>query len=223
VQTLDQRVIEVIGAHSLVRSIELVGSRAEGGATAHSDWDFGIETDDFAALADELPALCATLNPIAQQWDRLSSRYCWMLMLPGPRKIDLIFADQPHQLEPPWEPTPKNLIGIDLHFWDWMLWLSSKEAAGKHDLVASELEKLYQHLLAPLGAEQAPLAVPAAVTAYRHVRAEAERHFAVQVPRNLEHAVASAVTGTAMWLHPTSSHCDGNHREEACGSTNKSS
>ena len=31
---------------------------------------------------------------------------CWMVMLPGPVKVDLIVADVPHEHEPPWEPSP---------------------------------------------------------------------------------------------------------------------
>jgi hypothetical protein len=118
------------------------------------DWDFLIDADNFAAVAADLPALCAPLDPIAQQWDRLSFRYCWMLILRGPTKIDLIFGDQPHQQQPPWEPIRDNLTAIDRDFWDWTLWLAGKEAAGQEHLVASELgsallEKRSQHLLAP--------------------------------------------------------------------------
>ena len=72
-----------------------------GRATARSDWDFLVETADFGTVAAELDSFCALLAPLAQKWDRLSSRYCWMLILRGPTKVDLIFADQPHQPEPP--------------------------------------------------------------------------------------------------------------------------
>lgn len=192
-EDLDQSVVGAVGRHPSVRSVQLVGSRAEGRANVRSDWDFAIDTDDFRALAADLPALCAALDPMAQQWDRLSSRYCWMLMLRGPTKVDLIFGDQPHQQEPPWEPTRDNLRAIDRHFWDWTLWLGSKEAAGKEDLVASELEKLFQHLLAPLGVGQIPASLSAAVAEYRDARAEAERRFHRRVPRDLETEVASTL------------------------------
>jgi predicted nucleotidyltransferase len=66
-------------------SVELTGSRAEGRATERSDWDFCIDTDDFDALASDLPQLLAPLAPLAQQWDRLATHRCWMLILPGPR------------------------------------------------------------------------------------------------------------------------------------------
>jgi hypothetical protein len=191
--TLCTAVLSAIGPHEAVRTIELAGSRAEGRATALSDWDFVVATDDFPALARDLPDLCAALAPLAVQWDRLSPHHCWMLMLPGPTKVDLIFPDEPHEPEPPWEPTRENLDAIDRHFWDWALWLRSKEAAGKRGLVASELEKLFEHLLGPLGATTRPDSVAESVAAYRAARAKVERRFAYQVPRELEAVVACLV------------------------------
>jgi hypothetical protein len=176
-----------------VSEIGLVGSRAEGRATEHSDWDFRVETTDFDAVAGALPDLLEALAPIAQQWDRLSTHACWMLMLPGPVKIDLIFADEPHELEPPWPPTADNLPAIDRHFWDWLLWLASKNTAGKHDLVSAELQKLFEHLLEPLGVEQRPSSLRDAVGAYRLARKQAEDRFELQVPRRLEAEVASTL------------------------------
>jgi hypothetical protein len=191
--SLDQRVISSVGGHPEVRSITLAGSRAEGRATARSDWDFVVVTDDFPALAADLPELCAPLAPIAMQWDRLSPHWCWMLMLPGPTKIDLLFPDEPHELEPPWEPTRENLAGIDDHFWDWVIWLRSKEAAGKREQVEAELEKLSRHLLGPLGVTRVPGSVAEAVAVYRDARAGAERRLGYEVPRDLEAATADAV------------------------------
>ena len=177
-------------AHPAVRDIRLVGSRADGRATERSDWDFRVETSDFAAVADALPRLLASLEPLAQQWDRLSAQYCWMLMLPGPVKVDLIFVDEPHTDEPPWRPSRENLAGIDAHFWDWMLWLRGKEGAGKGDFVATHLDKVFDHLLAPLGAEQPPASIPEAVDSYVETRSRAERRFGHRVPRDLEAEVA---------------------------------
>lgn len=193
-EALDQRVIATVAPHLSVRSVRLVGSRAEGRATPRSDWDFLIDTDDFPTVAADLPALCAPLDPIAQQWDPLSSCWCWMLILHGPTKIDLIFAKQPHRPEPPWEPTRDNLPAIDRHFWDWMLWLGGKEVSGAQDIIVSELEKLFRHLLAPLGVGQRPASVAAAVAAYRDARGRAERRFGLQVPRELESEVASTLS-----------------------------
>jgi hypothetical protein len=190
---LDRQVTSAIGRHPAVRSIGLVGSRAEGRATEYSDWDFVVTTDDFPALARDLPELSAALAPIAVQWDRLSPHQCWMLVLPGPTKVDLIFPDEPHVLEPPWAPTRENLAAIDRHFWDWALWLRSKEESGRRDLLAAELAKLFRHLLGPLGATTGPGSVAGAVAAYRDARAAAERRFGCEVPRELEAAVAGFV------------------------------
>jgi Nucleotidyltransferase domain len=193
VATLVQQVTAALERHRGVRSVRLVGSRAEGRAHAHSDWDFLVETDEFRVVAGELPSLCELLHPIAQQWDRLSPHYCWMLTLPGPTKVDLVFADQLHRQEPPWEPTRENLVAIDLHFWDWTLWLQGKQTAGKRDLVDAELKKLHRHLLAPLGVQPPPTSLRAAVAAYREAREQAERRFDLQVPRDLETEVAAAL------------------------------
>src|SRR5919199_3157710 len=149
---LADRIIASVAPDPAIRSIQLVGSRADGTAAEFSDWDFRVEANDFAAARASLPRLLAQLEPLAEQWDRLSPKWCWMLIVPGPAKIDLIFTEEPHTDEPPWEPNRDNLGAIDAHFWDWMLWLRSKLERGKHDVIASELEKLFQHLLGPLGA-----------------------------------------------------------------------
>lgn len=189
---LAERVIAAVELHPAIRTIELVGSRAEGRATDLSDWDFRVETYDFASIARALPALLAPLEPLAQQWDRLSPEWCWMLILRGPAKVDLIFPDQPHTKEPPWQPSAGNLRAIEDHFWDWTLWLRGKESARKPGLVASELEKLFEHLLAPLGAERRPSSIGDAIALYRAARDSAEQRFGVAVPRDLERAVAPA-------------------------------
>ena len=115
-------------------------------------------------------------------------------MLRGPVKVDLIFSDEPHALEPPWRVTADTLEGIDAHFWDWILWLDSKSAAGKNTVVAAELEKLFEHLLEPLGAGRRPSSIAEAVVAYRTGRDRAERTFGVAVPRVLESEVAPALS-----------------------------
>jgi hypothetical protein len=183
-------VLAAVAPH--VERIELVGSRAEGRATQWSDWDFGVRARDFAALAQALPGLLAPLDPLVQQWDRLSETWCWMLILRGPVKVDLIF-DDPHVKEPPWEPGPDTLAGIDDHFWDWMLWLRSKEARGEDEYVAEELEKLHGHLLGPLGVEASPSSIAEAVRSYQEARDRVERQFGVTVSRELEDAVKPAL------------------------------
>jgi hypothetical protein len=149
-----------------------------------------VEAADFGAVAEALPGLLAPLEPLVQQWDRLSREWCWMLILRGPVKVDLIFPEEPHAVEPPWEPSADTLSGIDDHFWDWMLWLRSKEAAGKQEVVARELGKLFDHLLGPLGGDRVPSSVAEAVSSYRTARDQAERRFGRAVPRDVEAAVA---------------------------------
>src|ERR1700733_10174325 len=98
-----------------------------------SDWDFRVVTADFAAVREAMPRLVVPLSPVVAQWDRLSRTWCYMLILTGPVKVDLIFG-QPHAAQPPWQPSAATLRGIDDHFWDWALWLRSKQLAGKHGL-----------------------------------------------------------------------------------------
>jgi predicted nucleotidyltransferase len=199
---LAERVIAAVAPHPAVRDIRFVGSRADGHAVDLSDWDFLVETDDFEAVAQVLPFLLEPLEPLAQQWDRLSSERCWMLIVPGPAKIDLIFASEPHTDEPPWQPNRDNLGAIDAHFWDWMLWLRAKEAGGKLGRVAIELDKLFEHLLAPLGVQRRPSSVSEALAGYRAARERAEQRFGVVVPRELEAAVAPAFEqGSATHQH----------------------
>jgi hypothetical protein len=176
-----------------VRRIELVGSRATGLARPDSDWDFRVEARDFGAVAAALPELLAPLEPLAQQWDRLSDEQCWMLILCGPVKVDLIFPEEPHVHEPPWVPTAENLGAIDAHLWDWLLWLRAKERAGKDELVATELAKLFVHLLRPLGVEHVPSSVADAVELYRPARDAAAEQLGCVVSRELEAEVARAL------------------------------
>ena len=185
----------LLRAHPAVRSVELVGSRGRGDPHELSDWDYAVAASDFEAVARDLPRVVAPLEPLAEQWDRLSPKWCWMLIVPGPAKIDLIFTEEPHTDEPPWEPNRDNLGAIDAHFWDWMLWLRSKLERGKHDVIASELERLFQHLLGPLGATAPPSSIAAAIELYRAARAAQEQRLGVTVDRKLETAAAPAFSG----------------------------
>lgn len=175
--------------------MRLIGSRAEDRATELSDWDFAVKTRDFRALAGALPELLAPLSPLSEQWDRLSDRFCWMLMLRGPTKVDLIFVDEAHLPEPPWELAAETLDGIDAHFWDWMLWLYAKGARGDTEVVPSELQKLFVHLLSPLGVAEIPSSIGEAVGRYREARDAAERRFSRRVTRDLDQEVAPVLAG----------------------------
>jgi predicted nucleotidyltransferase len=191
--SLVEAVVAAVSPHPAVESIELVGSRADGRATKWSDWDFAVRARDFDAVAEALPRLLEPLEPLVQQWDRLSDQYCWMLILRGPAKVDLIFPDEPYEKEGPWQPGPGTLAGIDDHFWDWMLWLRGKEAAGKDELIASELEKLFGHLLEPLGVQAPPSTIAEALASYLAARDRAERRFGRVVRRDVEQAVAPSL------------------------------
>ena len=172
--------------------VRLVGSRAEGRSHERSDWDFVVETGDFDAVASALPSLMQPLGCLSQQWDPLSPDWVWMLMLPGPVKVDLVMVGRPHSFEPPYVPSARNLEAIDMHFWDWMLWLRSKPLANR-ELHDHELNKLFVHLLAPLGVEAVPRSVGEAVASYLDARGRAEARFRVKVPRHLEEEVAPAL------------------------------
>jgi hypothetical protein len=187
------RITTVLASRLDVSRVELVGSRARGGATALSDWDFLIHTTNSAGLARELPATVTPLEPLAAQWDRLSERATCMLILPGAIKVDLFPGDERRALEPPWEPTPSNLVAIDAHFWDWTIWLGGKVLARKTDLVAEELRKMQRHLLGPLGVTSPPATVDQAVAGYRGARDRLERSWEISVPRRVGDEVTAAL------------------------------
>jgi hypothetical protein len=180
--------------HPHVRAVELVGSRAAGAPTRLSDWDFEVETDDFNAVAPELPSMVAGLAPLAQQWDRISEYPCYMLMLRGAVKVDLIFPGEPYESLPPWTVSAETLEGIDRHFWDWILWLASKREKGQDEVVRRELAKMSVHLLRPLGVDRVPASIESALGSYRSARDEREREFRVEVSRRLEHEVLHALS-----------------------------
>jgi hypothetical protein len=174
--------------HPAVGSVSLTGSRARGDAIELSDWDFAVETSDFPAVARALPELVAPLEPLAQQWDRLSPHACYMLMLRGIGKVDLIL-DEPWESSPPWTVSAETLGGIDDHFWDWTIWLAAKDRAGKQEFVEAELRKMHGHLLVPLGVKGVPARIADAVDVYTAAQAEAEKRLAMTVPRVVEDEV----------------------------------
>ena len=189
-----ERVTSVLSRHPGIGAVVLVGSRARGEAAELSDWDLKVETSAFRPVAAALPALVAPLKPLAQQWDRLSDHACYMLMLRGAVKVDLIF-EEPHALEPPWVLSADTLTGIDEHFWDWTIWLASKDSAGKQSLVATELQKLHEHLLGPLGVVSTPASIENAVAAYLPALRSAEERLGVRVPAALKREVLDRLAG----------------------------
>ena len=89
---LPDDVIRVLSAGAGIEQVTLAGSRASGLAGPQSDWDFTIATTAFADVRDAMPHLVAPLRPIVAQWDRLSRTWCYMLILGGPAKVDVISA-----------------------------------------------------------------------------------------------------------------------------------
>ena len=179
----------VLLPHPDIRAVELVGSRAGGSPTPSSDWDFVVVTERFDEVGRVLPALVAELEPLGQQWDRIGAYPCYMLLLAGPVKVDLIFPDEPFESLPPWTVSAETLDGIDQHFWDWILWIASKREKREDGLVRRELIKLRDHLLGPLGVDRVPGSIGAAVDGYRAARDEREREFGVEVSRRREREV----------------------------------
>lgn len=188
---VERSVLAVVGSQPAVAGVELVGSRARGTATTLSDWDFLIEPTDAERLAQDVPACVHALEPLARQWDRLSRRAVYMLILPGAIKVDLFLGDRPHAIAPPWRPGPDNLSDVDSHFWDWALWLGSKLLAQHSSLVQNELRKLHDHLLGPLGAATPAASLDEAVSLYQRTCAVAERTHGTVVDRQLADAVTA--------------------------------
>jgi hypothetical protein len=182
-------IVPLFDRHPLVQEICLVGSRARGSATDLSDWDFRLESDDLDQLVAELPALTKPLNPLAAQWDPLAHRAVFMLILEDASKVDLFPGDLTHTVEDPWQPDAANLSDIDAHFWDWAVWLAGKTVADRRDLVRTELDKLFDNLLAPLGAADRPDNIAAAVLDYVALRDKQEQVHRVEIDRRLEDAV----------------------------------
>lgn len=162
---IDLIIPELIRKHPAVSQVTLTGSRQRGDATEWSDWDFLVETTDFEAVSIALPSLTESLNALIHLWDPLSRHAIYMMILKGPVKIDLIF-DRPHPQEPPWTVSIDTIRLINSHFWDWILWIASKEASGKKDMSIKEFEKMYDYLLTPLGCSRSPGCVEEAVRAY---------------------------------------------------------
>lgn len=190
---LGAAVPKLVLKHPRVRAVRLTGSRAAGHVHDLSDWDFLVETDDFASVSESLPVLVAPLHPLSEQWDPYASHACYMLMLRGPTKVDLIFPAQRREWSPAWRPSAETLPAIDRHFWDWILWLEQKRRSGREEVLAIGLGHLYELMLIPMGAATQPASVGEAVEVYRDLRDKLERRFGVTVGRELEGEVGPVV------------------------------
>jgi predicted nucleotidyltransferase len=182
-----------VAGHPAVIGVEFAGSRSRGMHTEHSDWDFAVQTDDFDALARDLPALVETLDPLAAQWEPLGDFPVYMVLVPGPTKIEYLFLDRSQTARPPVTPGADTLVAIDAHFWDWVWWLATKASVGRSDLVAGHMPQLHAHILGPIGADAVPADLGAAIAEYLSRRAELERRFEVEVPRRLGDNVEAGI------------------------------
>jgi hypothetical protein len=191
VSALEAAVRAVLEPHPAVESVELAGSRARGTETPLSDWDFEVGTSDFSALTMALPALVEPLEPLSRQWDRYSPHPTYMLMLRGPLKLDLLFLGRVNEPRGPWKASAETLPAIDDHFWDWILWLKSKEH--RDDLFWEQLGLLHENLLRPFGAVGRPAGVEHALELYLEARGRAELVFGVRVDRALGDEVMKAL------------------------------
>jgi hypothetical protein len=183
-----------VGRHPAVRDIRLTGSRARGEAHDLSDWDFVVETSDFEAVAGDLNDLVAPLASLAAQWDPFAGHACYMLMLPGAVKVDLLFLDQPREWAGAWEPSAATLPAIDRHFWDWILYVEQKRRGGPGDRVSQLLADMHRLMLSPMGAAEPPASVAEAVDAYVAARERLEHDYGIEVPRALEREVRPVVS-----------------------------
>ena len=190
-----REVSAALRAHPSVRDVRLVGSRGLGRPHELSDWDFAVLTEDFEAVAADLHRLVAPLQPLSEQWDPYSKIECYMLLLEGPTKIDLMFPERPRAWSPAWEPSPETLEAIDRHFWDWILWLEQKRRGGKHAQLAKSLRDMHELLLRPMGAERELTSLVEAAEAYLAARETLERAYSVRVPRTLEREVRPVLEG----------------------------
>jgi hypothetical protein len=184
-------------SHPSVREVRLVGSRGSGNPHELSDWDFAVDADDFEAVADDLPRLVAPLCPLSEQWDPYSKVECYMLLLPGPTKIDLLFPRETREWSPAWDPSPETLDAIDRHFWDWILWLEQKRRGGRIEVVDKSRRDLYELMLRPMGVDAEPRSLPEAIDGYLAARGALERRFGRVVPRELEREVRPVVVRSA--------------------------
>ena len=183
----------LLQASPLVTTVELCGSRASGTAGRYSDRGFCVSTEDFATLASELSGLVRALEPLVEQWDRLSDEACYMLVVRGPTKIDVIFPAVPHEHEPPWVIDAATLSAIDDHFWDWVLFLTSKVDAGNDSLVEAQLATMRDHILVPMGITAPTTSLHDAVEQYVAARNRCTQRFGVAPGRRAEFEVVPIV------------------------------
>jgi hypothetical protein len=86
-----------------------------------------------------------------------------------------------------------TLCRIDAHFWDWSLWLGGKTLRDERELVASELIKMHDFLLEPMGVAAAPTTLDEARAEYLRARASAMGALGVFIDPELGRQVSKAL------------------------------
>jgi predicted nucleotidyltransferase len=179
----------LVTAHPAVTGAEFAGSRSRGEHHELSDWDVAVQTSDFAAVARDMHALVAPLEPLGEQREPMGHLPVYQVMPRGPTKLEYLFLDESQEAMPAPQPGPDTLGAINTHFWDWIWWLITKDAAGRHDLMAEHTPPLHAHLLSPLGVESVPAGIDEAIAAFVARRDALERDYGVSVPRALEEEI----------------------------------
>jgi hypothetical protein len=121
-------------------------------------------------------------------------------MLRGPTKVEYLFLEQLQDAKPPVNPSKTPRPAINAHFWDWIWWIASKTAAGRHDLVLEHLPRLFRHLLQPMGVATVARHFAAAIRAFVTRRDAPEREYGISIPRALENEIQR---GVARIAHPS--------------------
>ena len=183
----------LIAGHPAVTSVKFAGSRSRGTHEQLSDWDFAVETSDFEALAQDLPALVAPLDPLGQQWEPMGHFPVYQVLLRGPTKIEYLFLDRSQDPMPPLTPSPDTLPAINTHFWDWIWWLTTKASIGRTDLVAEHMPRLYTQLLEPMGISAVPETIESAIEVFVARRDALEQELGVSVDSALENEVRQGI------------------------------
>lgn len=184
-EEFERTIIEALSGHFSITDVHLTGSRASQQNTEFSDWDFAVSTSNFEYTATNIQTVVKKLLPLGTFWDPLGSTKCFVAILSGPKKVDFIF-EEPQEEKQPYVISRQNLAQIDLHFWDWTIWLVSKEKHADKELVASELHKMYDFILSPMGVSDEPEDIASAVRSFLDALKNAEEEFKIRIDSKLK-------------------------------------
>jgi hypothetical protein len=191
---LDEVVRAALLVDPIVERVTLVGSRARGDPTPLSDWDFEVTGAQPRRIATRLRRLAGGLHPLAAGWDPNGERPTYQLLLAGARKVDLILPGLRQPAEGGIHRVARETLrAIDHHFWDWVLWLGSKQLRGETERVRAELTAMHRQLLAPLGVTSVPASIAEAVAGYRAGLVAACRRLGARRHLRLDREVSGAL------------------------------